>query len=237
MLTKEQRERFEKLGIRIQCEYDTEQARFDFEDCVEKISDDDDAMYRLVNTDSISDEDFVLSDFIDEKKLACESFDKLQEIAQDAADTNIEKLMYDTEFEQVMDDIVNNLVLNEKTFETLKPYFNTPIELYETCGYCQGDYAYVLLFDDDVTDEKRNSKTKEWVNHLFWDAPIYCRLVFENDENAIGCEYIACVDDPYDYDREKYIDDFVDQVKGEFPDIEAFREYLEEIMPEEPAYS
>ena len=103
------------------------------------------------------------------------------------------------------------------------------MEIYETCGYSQGDYAYVVLFDKDVTDKKRNEEVKQDIDHAFWDVPIYCRLAFGD-----GSDFLADSVDRYEYDKEKYAHDLAEQVKSEIPDIEAFEEYLLEIMPDEP---
>lgn len=229
MLTKEQREHFDSLNARVQLEYDYEQARFDFEDMFKKVRKNGN-IYMLAFDNSFGDGDAPdLQDIVDVKKLACESFNTLREVASDAADFSFDKQEYDDDFCHNMSDILSSLQWTEKAIEALQPYFVIPVEIYETCGYSQGDYAYVVLFDKDVTDKKRNKEVKQSIDHAFWDAPIYCRLAFGD-----GSDFLTDNVDRYEYDKEEYARDLAEQVKSEIPDIEAFEEYLLEIMPDEP---
>ena len=54
--------------------------------------------------------------------------------------------------------------------------------------------------------------------------------MIDNEEFFVeGC-------DEYDYDKEKYVDELVDQLKADFMDIESLREYLLEKFPDVPNY-
>lgn len=232
MLTQEQREHFDSLDARVQLEYDYEQAGFDFEDIFKRVRETtkNGNVYMLAFDNPFGDKDVPdLQDIVDAKKLACESFNTLREVASDAADFSLDKQEYDDDFCNNMSDILSNLQWTEKAIEALQPYFVIPVEVYETCGYSQGDYAYVVLFDKDVTDKKRNEEVKQDIDHAFWDVPIYCRLAFGD-----GSDFLADSVDRYEYDKEKYAHGLAEQVKSEIPDIEAFEEYLLEIMPDEP---
>lgn len=232
MLTQEQREHFDSLDARVHVEYDYEQAGFDFEDIFKRVRETTKSgnTYMLALNNPFGDKDVPdLQDIVDAKKLACESFNTLREVANDAADFSLDKQGYDDDFCHNMSDILSSLQWSEKAIEALQPYFVIPVEIYETRGYCQGDYAYVVLFDKDVTDKKRNEEVKQDIDHVFWDVPIYCRLAFGD-----GSDFIADNVDRYQYDKEEYAQDLLTQVRAEIPDIEAFEEYLLEIMPDEP---
>lgn len=224
MLTKEQREYFDNLHVKVQCEYDFEQARFDFDDLFKRQG----GVYTMNLNNPLGD-DPDLKDIVDEKKLACESFNVLSEVASKATDYSFDKQAYDDDFSYVMDDIINGLKWDEGAIEALMPYFVIPVEVYQTRGYGQGDYAYVVLFCEDVTNEERNQIVKQSINNAFWDAPIFCRLVFGD-----GSDFVTDNVDRYQYDKEEYAQDLLAQVKDEIPDVEAFKEYLFEIMPDEP---
>ena len=232
MLTQEQREHFDSLDARVHLEYGYEQAGFDFEDIFKRVRETtrNGNVYMLAFNNPFGDKGVPdLKDIVDAKKLACESFNTLREVANDAADFSLDKQEYDGDFCSNMSDILSSLQWTEKAIEALQPYFIIPVEIYETHGYNQGDYAYVVLFDKDVTDKKRNEEVKQDIDHVFWDVPIYCRLAFGD-----GSDFFADSVDCYEYDKEKYAHDLVEQVKSEIPDIEAFEEYLLEIMPDEP---
>lgn len=229
MLTKEQREHFENLNVDVSCEYDYEQATFDFEDMFKQVKKNSN-IYMLTFNNPFDDNDVPdLQDIVDAKKLACESFNTLSEVASDAADFSFDKQEYDDNFCSNMSNILSNLQWSEKAIEALQPYFVIPVEIYETRRYCQGEYAYVVLFDKDVTDKKRNEEVKQFIDHAFWDAPIFCRLTFGD-----GSDFLTDNVNRYEYDKEEYAHDLAEQVKSEIPDIEAFEEYLLEIMPDEP---
>ena len=64
-------------------------------------------------------------------------------------------------------------------------------------GYSQGDYAIVKTTKDNDTQEYR-----KYLNHIFWDAPIYARvyIVGTDDEWYIDDNYC----DIYDASREAF---------------------------------
>ena len=144
MLTQEQREHFDSLDARVQLEYDYEQAGFDFEDIFKRVRETtkNGNIYMLAFDNPFGDKDDPdLKDIVDAKKLACESFNTLREVASDAADFSFDKQEYDDDFCHNMSDILNSLQWTEKAIEALQPYFIIPVEIYETCGYRHGDYA------------------------------------------------------------------------------------------------
>lgn len=228
MLTEEQIKKFDGLQAYVSCECDYEQAQFDFEDLVEKV---DNNCYILKSSSYIFDgDDFYLQDIVDIPKLARESYSTLRDIFLVATGCEMTKEDYNSDFSGTFQDLLNQLRFTQESIEALQPYFKIPVECYETKGCGQGDYAFVLLFDDDVSDKKRNAEVHKSINHLFWDAPIFCRLVFGD-----GTDFVAEVEDRYEYDKDTYWKNFIEQLASEIPDVEAFGEYLLDLMPDEPS--
>ena len=50
-----------------------------------------------------------------------------------------------------------------------------------------------------------------------------------------GTDFVAEVDDLYEYDKDTYLKSFIEQLAPEMPDVEAFEEYLLGLMPDEPS--
>lgn len=211
MLTEEQIKKFDALQAYVSCECDWEQASFDFDEMMVKVADN---FYILQSDTSLfDDDDYHLQDIIDIPKLAKESYTKLRDIFLIASGCELTRGDYRYNFSDTFIELLNQLQYTEEAIEVLQPYFKMPIECYETQGYSQGDYSFVLLFGEEVTDEKRNAVTHETINHVFWDAPIYCRLVFGD-----GSDFIAEVADNYEYDKETYLKSFIEQLAPEMPD-------------------
>ena len=60
---------------------------------------------------------------------------------------------------------------------------------FTTCGYSQGDYALVIVnkshfeaMSGRIFNSKLVEQLQETIHHLFWDAPIYARLVMGEKE-------------------------------------------------------
>ena len=69
------------------------------------------------------------------------------------------------------------------------------------CGYCQGDYAKIIVPTN--LGYKRNFDFKSMFINLFYDAPIYATFsVNGNNEICYFDEYLA---DQYNYDKAEFI--------------------------------
>ncbi len=117
------------------------------------------------------------------------------------------------------------------TVEGLEFVPNKNLIVLATCGYSQGDYAAVNNCPDDL--EKAWGKMPEQkdiqalVNHLFWDAPIYCQVTINGKEYSY---YDAPEYDDYKWNRDEFIK-YVSKESG------IKKENLENFIPENPEYN
>lgn len=88
-----------------------------------------------------------------------------------------------------------------------------------TRGYCQGNVCFVLF-------KKDNKPSNEYIDHLFWDCPVYAHLSIDGEDFYLD-EYL---EDAYIYDREKLLD----KIK---PDLSEYVfEWLSRNLPEHLEY-
>lgn len=110
------------------------------------------------------------------------------------------------------------------------PDINNAKLLYDVChitGHCQGDYAWVL-FKIDSGWKLTDSERREYFEHLFYDAPIYCRLEVDGEEYYLDDN----LKDSYDWDRDEIIKR---AMQHELSD--KVIEWLRENLPEYPEYA
>lgn len=93
-------------------------------------------------------------------------------------------------------------------------------ESYVSRGYSQGDRLDVIY--------KTGSFTEIMIDHLLWDAPVYCRITINDDEYYID-EYMK---DQYEYDK----DEALEICKKIIPDFEKYQDEIEKALPEHPKY-
>ncbi|AXH68375.1 hypothetical protein [Vibrio phage R01] len=110
--------------------------------------------------------------------------------------------------------------------EFLSANFELDFHLYQTRGYSQGDAATVLISKKHENPEKLH----EWIDHLFWDAPLYARLTVNDDQEIYLDELLT---DRYTYDKDDLIEEFKKQ-HGEIANLDLLLEFLEENLPETP---
>ena len=92
-------------------------------------------------------------------------------------------------------------------------------------GYSQGDVADVLILKED------NVKgISDYIEHLFFDAPVYCRLMIDGDKYFLD-EYL---DDIYVYDKEKIIAGLEKDLEHEKKDY--IIQWTRDNLPEYPEY-
>ena len=98
-------------------------------------------------------------------------------------------------------------------------------EIYETRGYCQRDFADVLI---------KSTDNKEYINHLFWDSPVYCCVEINGEQ--FFYDVIEDVDF-YDWDKEKMIDYVVNAVNVDDDKKEYIKQTLSDLLPDYPNYN
>ena len=100
------------------------------------------------------------------------------------------------------------------------PDIHNAVLKYESCnvtGYSQGDYALVLYPIGSKFEGMR-----EHFKHLFYDAPIYCRLTVNDEE----FDLMEDTEDYYKWDREAVIKAAPEVARG----------WLKNKLPEYPEY-
>lgn len=102
---------------------------------------------------------------------------------------------------------------------SIKPEYT----LQRTVGYSQGDIEWVLIPSGDFDHG--------FIDHLFWDSPVYCRVEIN------GAEYYwdEICENEYDWDKEKMINYVCSNLRDGI-DPEYVRKTLESILPETPDY-
>ena len=87
-----------------------------------------------------------------------------------------------------------------------------------TTGYSQGDWAKVYI----PKELKDKNRTKEFIDHLFWDSPVY-GIIKINDEEIYVDELLS---DIYEWDK----DEILSKLKNDVS--EKTYEYLKNNLPE-----
>lgn len=103
---------------------------------------------------------------------------------------------------------------------SIKPEYT----LQRTVGYSQGDIARVLVPVKELNNHG-------FIDHLFWDSPVYCRVEIN------GTEYYwdEICENEYDWDKEKMINYVCSNLRDGI-DSNYVRAVLESILPETPDY-
>lgn len=100
-------------------------------------------------------------------------------------------------------------------------------------GYCQGDCVNVLVSIKQLTKVwgivPQEKELREIIDHLLWDAPIYCSVTIEDET----WDYSELGFDEYEYDKKKVIEKLneLSKYKGE----ELVQE-LNRLLPDNPGY-
>lgn len=107
----------------------------------------------------------------------------------------------------------------ESSAISIKPEYTSQ----RTVGYSQGDIERVLIPSGDFDHG--------FIDHLFWDSPVYCRVEIN------GTEYYwdEICENEYDWDKEKMINYVCSNLRDGI-DPEYVRKTLESILPENPDY-
>lgn len=110
-----------------------------------------------------------------------------------------------------------------------------------TRGNCQGDYAEVIFSHKFKEYWKKETKKdfsvdsfSDLVDNLFWNAPIYGRLVINDKEYYLD----ELLSDRYDYDKDQLVADFVKTYCSDFSsdNLQIIVDFLNDNLPEYPEY-
>lgn len=142
--------------------------------------------------------------------------------------------------EVMLNAIRNHCYDHQVYIEFLSKHFEPDYFEVVTRGYSQGDYARVIIPNSVLTEcgmditEDNADKFEPDIHHLFWDAPLYCRITLDGDEHDLT-EYLPNL---YDYDKEDFIKLIDEKLLKTYPKPmqRYIKRFLEENLPEYPEY-
>lgn len=126
----------------------------------------------------------------------------------------------------------------------LQENFTAKYETIVTRGYCQGDYAEVIIPSKTIAElemqcgKPLQSITDSWlsdyIDNLFWDAPVWARLEVNNEEVYLD----ELIEDVYNYDKDRLLEKFKTTYNLEYSETEfnLIVEFLTENLPDYPDY-
>lgn len=121
----------------------------------------------------------------------------------------------ETRVEDLKDAIYYHLGESKETMEEfLEEKFNPKYVQITSTGYCQGDFAYVIFYEEvlsyirenfpmltDKSNDEIAQHFKQDIDHLLWDQLVYCRLDINDQDIEIDlAEYLS---DPYVFEEEE----------------------------------
>ncbi len=147
-----------------------------------------------------------------------------------------------TTTDELLDAIANDMRWDAPLHEFLEEYFEPEFFELTTTGYSQGDYATVIIprevlvayGHEDPTQEIADS-FQETIDHLFWDAPLYCKLEINDEVDFHFTDYLK---NTYDYDKGQMLEIAEKHLLNQWPEDaqKIIREFLENTLPESPEY-
>lgn len=127
------------------------------------------------------------------------------------------------------DDEIDDIIINEELDDTI-PGVSQKYPSIEVRWYSQWDYAKVYYNHECLNEHFTVKELKESVHHLFYDAPVYCRLTIDWEEFCFE-EYMK---DTYEYDKDEIIQIAKDNIKHDKKDY--IVQWLCDNLPEHPEY-
>lgn len=133
-------------------------------------------------------------------------------------------------------ELIASEIPEDALFELLEANLKPTFEVVEVTGYCQGDFAKVIIPNDywPLTGAHRNKESlaalQSEIQHLFYDAPLHCRLEVNGDELDLT-EYM---DNIYTYDESIIIKAADLSINSGRKDL--IIEWLTEHLPSQPRY-
>lgn len=118
----------------------------------------------------------------------------------------------DLEVSELLELIETDLYSDDDFAEFLSNNFNVNYEKVVSRGYCQGDYAEIIIpkivLDSYITGcngiethDQVVELLQDTIDHLLWDQPLYARLEIDDNEFYID-EHLK---DSYNYDQDEII--------------------------------
>jgi hypothetical protein len=123
--------------------------------------------------------------------------------------------------------------------EFLKEHFTANYETLVSRGYCQGDQSEIV-YSKQAIEWLTKETNKAWeelkpilqkeADNLLWDSPIYGRLTINEDEIYLD----ELLKDPYIYDKDQLLSDFVKTYQSKFSENEfkIIVDFLSDNLPE-----
>lgn len=166
------------------------------------------------------------------------SVEGAREAARDMFDKSYSQLTVN-ELLELLNEEMESQYCSSDYIDFYREYFTPKYETITIRGYSQGDYAEVIFFHEDMKEYKYKdeasfiSKMSDYFTHLFYDAPVYCRLTIDNEEDdPIFLD--EALTDSYEWDRDlvlQYAKDNIEHEKKAY-----ILEWLDDNLPEYPNY-
>lgn len=236
------------LNLELTCFRDTDRSRNDFEDSFTRVSD---QLWIYTENGNVSD-NFSLSDPANyeftlkgckDALLKSDCIEYLNETAHSVAGKPFKALNK----VQMLNFLNEWFSYTSGLVDFLQENFTPLFETMTTHGYHQGEYAQIIitpafkrfLIDNGTTFEKSKDNLQTTIDHLFWDAPIYCRLSVNDDNLELFLdEYLT---DCYEWDKDQLIADFTtkDRQFLALPEDQQnlIAEFLTDNLPDYPDYN
>lgn len=149
-------------------------------------------------------------------------YDWLWELLPEIAKTTVyevaKKEVPIIDFKYILDEIN---FWNNQDFSDIGLLLKPGWKYYKSHGYSQGDACVVICKDGD-------SETA--LDHIIWDAPIYCRVVIDGNEIYVDSK----MEDVYSYDKKEVINIVKNHLGTDYDDD--INAQLMEKVPENPQY-
>ena len=245
------------LNLELTCFYDTCIARMDFQDNIQVLEE----TFRGTNTylyvgwGSIKASDFERTYRLPEPKqlfkdyfkytrkrdISVASLSGVKEVLGDLKRYDCTPLRATTS-EDLLEAIKCDMRWSDPVHEFLEAYYEPEFFELTTTGYSQGDYAEVIIPKEILEGYGHTNPTQEiadsfqeTIDHLFWDAPLYCRLDL-NDE--VDFHFTDHTENFYDYDKRQMLEIADEHLLPKWPEEarEIIRSFLEDNLPEYPDY-
>jgi hypothetical protein len=133
----------------------------------------------------------------------------------------------DTTKKELIDELKNVTIKHH--YEWMADYYtyydfidNIKHDYHKSIGYSQGDVVYAINVDEEMSKEY-----KKYIDHIFWDTPIYISI----DVNTEEFREFDLVDDEYNYDKNEVIEAVKKLNISDYA-----KEWIAENLPSEPAY-
>lgn len=198
------------LNLELTCFRDTERSYMEFEESFKRVKD---GLWVYTNFGNVSDE-FNLSD-ANNYQFTVKEFKKafIKSYDSSLSAYYIGKPFGKLTKAELIELLECQAYDSDEIADFYKDNFKPLFDIVKTRGYCQGDYAEVIITPsykkylsgngqdyDTIAD-----KVSDNIDRLFWDAPIYCRLSVDDEIEFYLDQYLT---DCYKWDKDQLITQF-----------------------------